>query len=299
VARGTQHRKRRPPANARVAAQPAARAKQRRKQPEWHDQLFFGRLRNHAKWVFVVLAAIFALSFVVFGVGSGSSGISNAFQSVFGGTSATGSSLASLEKQTVDHPKLASAWLAYGNKLEQKGRDDDAAAALTTYSTLKPKDEDVLRQLAGIYLRRAQDWNTLYTDAQVRAQAITPSSPFAPKSGTKLGDALSSVDDPLAAAAGQQDSSTASTAYTKVIGYLGQRLEAYKKLVKLEPKDAVTQLSLAQAASDASDAATAIAGYKAFLELAPTDSQAPAARKALKALEAQQHSATGTAKVGK
>ena len=47
-----------------------------------------------------------------------------------------------------------------------------------------------------------------------------------------------------------------------------------------------TQLNLAGAATDAADTTTEIAAYKAFLKLAPTDSEAPTARKALKAAEA-------------
>src|SRR5207247_1750012 len=35
------------------------------------ETLFFNRLRNHAKWVFVVLAVAIAGGLVVFGVGSG------------------------------------------------------------------------------------------------------------------------------------------------------------------------------------------------------------------------------------
>ena len=76
MARGTQHRKRRPPANARVAASTAAKPK-RPKRPAYEEQLFFGRLRGHAKWMFVLLAVVFALSFVFLGVGSGSTGISD------------------------------------------------------------------------------------------------------------------------------------------------------------------------------------------------------------------------------
>ena len=48
VARGTQHRKRRPQANARVAAR-AAGPPPKPKRPAWEDQLFFARLRNHGK----------------------------------------------------------------------------------------------------------------------------------------------------------------------------------------------------------------------------------------------------------
>ena len=51
-------------------------------------------------------------SFVLLGVGSGSTGISDMLSNFFSGSSSTGSSLSSLQKQTVDHPKSAAAWLA-------------------------------------------------------------------------------------------------------------------------------------------------------------------------------------------
>src|SRR5207253_3560043 len=47
--------------------------------------LFFQRIRRQAKWVFVFLALVFAASFVVFGVGSGSTGIGDLLRGNFGG----------------------------------------------------------------------------------------------------------------------------------------------------------------------------------------------------------------------
>ena len=52
--------------------------------------MFFPRLRRQAKWVFVLLALVFAFGFVAFGVGSGSTGISDILRGNFfggGGTS--------------------------------------------------------------------------------------------------------------------------------------------------------------------------------------------------------------------
>ena len=120
------------------------------------------------------MAAVFVLTFVFLGVGSGSTGISQIVQNFFSGTSASGSSLSSLQKKTVEHPKDAAAWLAYANKLQADQKLDDAATALTTYTTLKPKDTDALNQLAGIYTQRAQDWENLYCASQQRTQALSP-----------------------------------------------------------------------------------------------------------------------------
>ena len=298
MARGTQHRKRRPQTNAGVAARTAG-PPPKPKRPAYEEQLFFGRLRNHAKPVFVVLAAVFVLSFVFLGVGSGSTGISQIVSNFFSGTSGSSKSLGSLQKQTVEHPKSAAAWLAYANKLQQESKWDDAATALTTYTTLRPKDTDQLSTLASLYLRRAQDWNTVYQTQQVYTQTLTPGSLVVPKSTSALGKALATVTNPLASAVSAQTSTTTSNAYQQVLSYLSQRLAVYKKIGALEPKDATTQLELAQAAQDASDSATAIAAYRAFLKLAPSDSSAPTARTALKALLAQNKAASASASKGK
>jgi regulator of sirC expression with transglutaminase-like and TPR domain len=286
VARGTQHRKRRPAANASVAARTAPTTR-RPKRPAYEEQLFFGRLRTHAKILFVLMAAVFMLTFVFLGVGSGSTGIGQMLQNFFSGSSATGASLASLQQATIQHPKDAAAWLAYANKLQAAGQLDQAAAALTSYTALRPRDANQLRVLASIYYRRAVDWNTVYGDQQSYSQALTPSLLLTPASSSKLGQSLSSLSNPLTSAVTSQTSTATSSAYQQLLSDLNQRLQVYKKLAKLLPNDASTQLELAQAANLAGDTATEIAGYKAFLRLAPTDSQAPAARQALKKLEAQ------------
>jgi cytochrome c-type biogenesis protein CcmH/NrfG len=293
VARGTQHRKRRPAANARVAAQPVAqRGKQRPTRPAWEQQLFFGKLRKRFKWVMILLGVVFLFTFVLLGVGSGSTGISDVLSNFFSGSSSTGSSISALQNQTTQHPKDAAAFLALANKLLAAGQDDAAAAALTTYTTLRPKDQNALLQLAGVYLRRANDWNTLYSNSQARAQALTPTPLVSPSSASALGQALNTVTTPITSAASNANATITSNEYSEVISYLDQRESVYKKLAQLSPADAITQYSLAQAASEAGDTKTAIAAFKAFLKLAPSDSQAPAARAALKQLEAQQKAAS-------
>ena len=103
---------------------------------------------------------------MLLGVGSGSTGISHdRLELLQRHLGLAASRSPSLQKKTVEQPKNAAGWLAYANKLQQDSKPDEAAAALTTYTTLKPKNEDALRQLAAIYLRRATDWQTIYTVA--------------------------------------------------------------------------------------------------------------------------------------
>lgn len=287
MARGTQHRKRRPQANARLTPVPAGPRRPRR--PAYEEQLFFGKLRVHAKWIFVLMAMAFVGTFVFLGVGSGSTGISQVVQSLFSGTSAGGPSLSSLQKKTQDHPKDAAAWLAYANKLQASHKLDDAATALTTYTKLKPNDTGALRQLAGIYLQRAQDWQNLSQLSTTRTQALSPSA-ITPDPSSPIGQALNSVTTPLTSAISTTQSATSSNAQQKVQTYLSDNEATYQRLAKLQPQDATTQLSLAQAAGYASDTKTEIAAYKTFLKLAPNDSQAPTARSTLKQLEKSQTS---------
>lgn len=293
MARGTQHRKRRTGPNAVVAAQPAARPK-RPKRPSYEEQLFFGRLRKHGKVVFVLLSAVFIISFVFLGVGSGSTGISSVLENFFSGSSSSGKSLSSLQKATVQHPKDAAAWLAYSTKLQADKKPDEAAQALTTYTTLKPKDANELRALAALYYQRASDWDTIYQAQQAYAQTISPSPLLQPLSTSALGTALGTVTNPLSTAVASQTSTNVSSAYEQVASEITNWENTYKKLGKLLPNDASTQLTLAQAATDAGDSATEISAYKAFLKLAPNDASAPAARKALKAAEATQAKASAS-----
>jgi tetratricopeptide (TPR) repeat protein len=297
VARGTQHRKRRPPQNARLAPAPAG--PKRPKRPAYEEQLFFGRLRVHAKWLFVFLALVFSLGFIFLGIGSGSTGISQIVQNFFSGSSAGGSSLSSLEKKTQEHPKDAAAWLAYANKLQQKNKPDDAATALTTYTQLRPKDTGALLQLAGIYLQRATDWQTLLYASNARTTALAPSYVLTPPSDSKLAQGLQTVNTPLTQAVTAQTTAITQNEQSQMTTYLTERVGVYQKLAKINPKDATTQLSLATAATDANDTTTAIAAYKAFLKLAPNDSQAPTARKTLKQLESQQSATIGGSGVHK
>jgi tetratricopeptide (TPR) repeat protein len=289
VARGTQHRKRRTQTHARVAQAPAkGKAKPKGvKHERWEDQLFFSRLRVHAKWMFVLLAFVFAAGFVFFGVGSGSTGISDVLQNFFKGTSSSGASAASLQKKAEAHPKQAQLWHDLAVKLEADNKLDDAIVALKRYTALRPKDENGLEELASIYLRRATAEQQVYIDAQTRSQLLSPGPVGQPPASSPLGKAFSSVSNPIQSTISSTVGTQASDAYQKIITYESDAVGTYKQLARLSPKDATTQLRLAQVSEGAGDTASAIAAYRRFLQLAPEDPLAPTAKKALKQLEAQ------------
>jgi tetratricopeptide (TPR) repeat protein len=286
VARGTQHRKRRPAANARAAA---VAAPKRRKPPEWQEQLFFQRLRTHAKGAYVALAVAFVLGFVLLGVGSGSTGVSDVLQNMFNFGSGGGTSVSSLQKKTANNPNDANAWRDLATALEQKTRTQEAINALQRYSALRPKDQSALEELAGQYSSLANNYATDYTNAQAAASTqAPPDATFAPPSTSPFGKAFSdpaALKDPISAAVQSQSSTQQSTAYTKYQEAQKNAEQTYQKIAALTPKDATIQIQLGQAAQSAGDTAAAIAAYKAFLKLAPTDPLAPQVKQALKGLQ--------------
>jgi Flp pilus assembly protein TadD len=287
VARGTQHRKRRPAANARSAA---VAAPKRQKPPEWQEQLFFQRLRNHAKWAYVGLAVAFVLGFVLLGVGSGSTGAADVLGNMFNfGSGGSGTSISKLQKKVDASPKSAKAWRDLATALEQKQRTQDAVNALERYTALRPNDQNALAELASQYGTLATNYATDYSNAQTEAQQFSsPGAVFAPASTTPFGKAFAdptALQDPISSAVQSLASSKQSTAYTNFQNAQKSAETVYQKLSKLSPNDATTKIQLGQAAQAAGDTKVAIAAYQAFLKLAPTDPLAPQVKQALKQLQ--------------
>jgi cytochrome c-type biogenesis protein CcmH/NrfG len=288
VARGTQHRKRRPTQNARATAVAAPAKKQR--PPQWQEQLFFQRLRTHAKWAYVALAAAFVLTFVLLGVGSGSTGLGDALQNAFNFGSSGGTSIGSLEKKVQKHPKDANAWHDLATAYEQKQRTQDAVTALERYTALRPKDAGALDELASQYTTLAQNAATDYQTAQADAQAAQPSTAFAPSSSTTFGKIFADpagLQDPIGSVIASQAQQRAQTAFTNYQGAQKNAEATFKKLAKLTPNDVTVQYQLGQAASAASDFKVAVAAYSRFLKLSPNDVDAPRVKDLLRAARAQ------------
>ena len=287
MARGTQHRKRRPAQNARAAAVATPSKKQR--PPQWQEQLFFQRLRTHAKWAYVALAAAFVLTFVLLGVGSGSTGIGDALQNAFNFGSG-GTSIGKLEKKVQKHPKNANAWHDLATAYEQKQRTQDAVNALERYTVLRPKDSGALDELASQYTTLAQNYATDYQTAQADAQAAQPSTAFAPSSSTTFGKIFSDpagLQDPIGSVIASQAQQRAQTAYSDYRSAEQNAESTFQRLAKLTPTDVTVQYQLGQSAMAASDFKAAVAAFSKFLKLSPNDVEAPRVKQLLTSARAQ------------
>jgi cytochrome c-type biogenesis protein CcmH/NrfG len=238
--------------------------------------------------MFVVLALVFALGFVVFGVGSGSTGISSALQNAFNFGGSNGPSISSLEGKVNKHPQNAADWRSLATAYEQKHRTSDAITALERYTALRPHDASALQELAAQYSSLADTYRTDAQNAELAAQAANPAgSYFTPPSTTPLGRAFSDTSvlkSPISAASEQASSDAATAAVQKFTTAEAQADSAYRRLAKLTPTDPSAQLQLGEAAQSANDAKTAIAAYRAFLKLAPHDPLAGQVRTLLKQL---------------
>ena len=278
-----------------------ARAAAKRRQPTHHhrddrrhkdsggqrfeDTLFFSKLRKRTKWVFILLALTFGITFVVFGVGSsvGGSGLSDIFNGIRGGGSGQ-PSVSKAEKATQKDPKDAAAWKTLATAYDSNGDIVSAISAWTTYTALRPKDTDGLQALATDYEQQFSNQTQEAAAAQAEAQN-TQATQFGPPPTSPLGRALNSVSDPITQAASQSANQRFNTALQTRQATAQQLEGVYKKLAALhKPAEPSDQLLLAQAAQNAGDTATAIAAYKTFVKLAPDDPNATYARQQIKAL---------------
>jgi DNA-binding SARP family transcriptional activator len=285
-------------AKQRTAAakpKPAPRTKaaaQRRVTGE--EQMFFMRLRRGTKPIFIFLAVVFAASFVLLGVGSGSSGIGDLLRGNFHFGGSSGPSISKAQDKIEKNPNDAPAYLDLAKAYEAKGRTDDAIGALTSYVKLRPRATSALQELAGLYLAKGESYQRQVQAAQLDEQDATLGTVFGPAATSKLSQAIG--QDPITTALTTKAQTEVSSVYTKMQAAYGKATATYKTLASNSPRDPSLQLQLAQAAEAANDMSTAVAAYKKFLKLAPDDPSAGVIRQRLKELE--QTSAVPTAASG-
>jgi tetratricopeptide (TPR) repeat protein len=276
---------------ARGAAQTGRKQRPRQEQPKrkraapaYEQTMFFPRLRRQAKWVFVFLALVFAVGFVAFGVGSGSTGISDILRGNFfgGGGTSTSSQVKAKQKVIAAHPKDINAYLDLAGIYQQNHDETKALATLRTAEKVAPNNFDVLNRIAGIYSGRAELERQNAQNAQAVYFENTVSPPGLDPSST-LGQAITS--DPYSDVL----KTRANEAYSKMVSAFTTTEGAYKQLVTAAAgtsQEANAQLQLAGSAQISGDPATAISAYTRFLRISPDNPNAPAVRQTLAQLKA-------------
>jgi cytochrome c-type biogenesis protein CcmH/NrfG len=243
-------------------------------------------MRRKTKWVFAVLAGVFAFTFVFLGVGSGGSALSDILNGnihLFG--SGGGASIQSLEKNVAKHPTDPKARLKLADALKTKSDKDasqtvPAIAAYRAYLKLKPGDTDALTTLGQLYATRVSEMKSEIQNPPTPPLSIV--NTFLPVSqNTTLGTALSSL---LPTALGVTSLQAGDIAQRTVdLGQVIDRhLGVYRKLAARNPSDSSAFLEIANAATQDGDLPGAVAVYRQFLKKYQNDPLVPDIKRQIK-----------------
>ena len=277
----------------RQAAQPAARSQHvggakaaPARRPDYETELFFGRLRRNAKWVFAFLAVVFAGSFVFLGVGSGGSALTDFLNGnihLFGGGG--GPTAESVQKKVDKDPTNPALRLQLAQLLAKDSRYDESIAQYDKYLTMKPRDDTALNELGNAYAGRV---------AQLQGQIQSPPTPplaalgnvKAFPSDTVLGTALDSLlpTELNITSLQQGESAQLQKQLAKVIK---QHVGVYERLAALTPGDSTAFLTAADAAGKDGDVPLQISLYRQFLKKYPSDPLTPDIKNQITKLQKQ------------
>jgi tetratricopeptide (TPR) repeat protein len=278
--RNRQQRERRP--TPRAPKQPVARPA-----PRYEDTMFFPRLRRQAKWMFVFLAVVFGLGYVIFNVGGSipGTGLGDVLQGL-GQEGSVGPSAGEARDRIEDNPNDPKGYYDLAQALQRDGKNDEAITPLSRYVQLRPRDQAALNQLAGLHLTQARRAQDEALRVQFELGELTGSS-FLPDQSSQFGQRFSQgeVTQLLSTELNErlsQEYIKAQEAYKKALG-------TYKKLVAAIPDAEEAEqpsifLQLAFAAQSANDLKAAISAYKRYLALAPDSPQEDVVRDQIKQL---------------
>jgi cytochrome c-type biogenesis protein CcmH/NrfG len=260
------------------------------------------RIREQKGWIrgiFVALILVFASSFVIGGVGSGSNfSLSDIIGGNGGGSSSptNSSDVNSLLKQVKLHPKNGALWQQLSEAYSTDNRTLDALNAAQRAAKLRPNNVDGLKTLAGLYSAQASVLNgqaqNLYTEAYNLQQQDPGSSPFQAFGSTSTSPLAGALQDEFTQSASNQSSvqisqlETQSNALaTQAQSYNAKALAQYRTIVNKHVGDAQSWLQYATTAEQVGNNDAALQGYKTFLKLVPADPISPQVKAKVKALE--------------
>jgi tetratricopeptide (TPR) repeat protein len=246
-----------------------------------NQQLFFMRLRRRAKFVYVLLAVLFAITFAFLGVGSGSSGLDQLFSNlnIFGGH---GNSVSKAQSYVKKHPNEAKGYRDLATAYEAKGDTSGAITALQSYTRIKEQEAKAWTEMGGLQLTQAGDLSQQYQNAYTARQLAAPSTPFLP--GGKLGQAVG--QSPIEQAAAQQQDAVVTDLQQRTQLAYNNAVSSYDQAAQLQPNNPNAWFQLAQAGQTAGDVKTALKGYKRYLKLNPDSTSATQIKALIKQLSA-------------
>jgi tetratricopeptide (TPR) repeat protein len=244
-----------------------------------NQELFFVKLRRGQKWLYGLLAVVFAVGFVGIGVGSGNSGgLSQLYTGLFGGGG--GDSVSKAQDAIKKDPAAAKGYRELATAYEGQGHPVLAITALQRYLAKKGQDAPSWAELGGLQMSQANTYATQYQSAQTAAQTADPSAPFLP--GGTLGSAVG--QNPAYADASQAAATRTSTLYQQAIGAATSAVTSYQRASKIQPRNATYLQELATAAQNAGNSKVELNALRRYLRVYPNSPLKSQYEKAIKAL---------------
>ena len=252
--------------------------------------MFFPRLRRQAKWMFVFLAIIFGLGYVIFNVGGSipGTGLGDVLQGL-AQDSASGPSVGEAQDKIKDRPNDPIGYQQLSTALQREGRNGEAIQPLERYVQMRPTDREALRQLGSLHMAQARTYEEQGTLARAQLTQLTGGDLFSPGTQNQFGQEFGNP----------QITSLESTEFNQTLNqaYLGSQqsykdaTRVFQKLIAVTPDDQEADeplifLQLGQAAQSAGDLKAAVVAYERYLVVAPDSASAPAVKAQLPQLKA-------------
>lgn len=257
-------------------------AKSRQEAPYSVTPTMNERLRKHFKWVFALLAVVFALMFVIAGVGTGGPSMLDMLSDSAGSADApeqvpANAAVKDALTKSQSAPEDPQSWLALAQAYVNTGELAKVAETVAVASELAPKDATVQAAVANVYLAEAaaamQKAQTEYAAAQeksnVGGRPAVPQSviPGQASGATKFQTAQESISSAIM----QEASEKVSPLQAEATDAYKAAMVAQTIVTDLKPTDAAAWFRLGQISTAANDGVRAIAAYKKFVKLAPAD----------------------------
>ena len=250
--------------------------------------MFFPRLRKQAKWMFVFLAVVFGLGYVVFNVGGTipGTGLGDVLSGL--GQSTSGPSVGDAEDKIKDEPNNPTGYHDLATALQRDGRNDEAISPLTRYLQFRPKDRTALSMLAGLYLTQARRHQDAAQAAQFQLQQISGGDLFVPGQSSPFGQQF--ANGQITQIESDKLNQKLSQEYGAAQESYKSATRTYKNLIKAIPDAQEADqpsifLQLGFAAQSGGDLKEALAAYKRFLVVAPDSPNEAGVREQIKQLE--------------
>jgi tetratricopeptide (TPR) repeat protein len=250
--------------------------------------MFFPKLRQRAKWMFVFLALVFGLGYVIFNVGGTIPGVGlgDVLQNL--GQSAAGPSEGDARDAIKDNPNDPKGYYDLAQALQRDGKNDEAIAPLERYVQLRPKDRSALGQLAGIYLTQAREAQDKANLVQYQLTQLTGGDVFIPGQSSQFGQRFGQGQ--VTQIEANKLNQELSNSYVEAQQAYQNAVKAYNKLVAAIPNAEEADqpsifLQLAFAAQSANNLNAAIKAYRRYLAIAPDSPNAAAVKQQIKQLQ--------------